>query len=106
MFLLRDIPTSEKLRECAGSFHEASPEAVHLWLLLLRVGSDVLDRFERFIGEHGLSQGRFVTLMLLNFCESAARFYSVRRVLRRSARRLGGRVVHDQRRTGHGDPRR
>lgn len=70
MFLLRHLPTHEGVHEHAGRYGSASPDAVELWLVLLRVASDVFARFEEFLSEHGLSQGRFTVLMLLNCDEN------------------------------------
>lgn len=70
LFLLRDLPTHEGIHEHADRHHGTEPQAIELWLVLLRVGSDVFVRFEEFLNEHGLSQGRFTVLMLLN-CSAA-----------------------------------
>lgn len=66
MFLLRDIPKYEAIQETAERYPDLAPRAAEAYLVLLRVASDILDAIERHIAQHGLSQGRFTVLMLLN----------------------------------------
>lgn len=70
MFLLRELPSYESIREHAARFSDqgADPHAIELWLVLLRTASDVLAEFEAFLAEHNLSQGRFIVMMLLSKC--------------------------------------
>ncbi|MEM9064371.1 MAG: MarR family transcriptional regulator [Planctomycetota bacterium] len=72
MFLLRQIPSFDSIREHSERHAAAGadPSSIELWLLLLRTASDVLAEFEAFLAGHGLSQGRFIVLMLLNKCIS------------------------------------
>jgi len=66
MFFLRDIPKYEVIHSYALRYPEVDPGAVRAFLTLLRVGSDVLDAFERFLAGHKISQGSFTVLMVLN----------------------------------------
>lgn len=66
MFHLRDLPKYETIRQRASRYPQIDPRAVELCLMLMRVGSDVLDGFESYLARHGLSQGKFTLLMLLN----------------------------------------
>lgn len=66
MFLLQDIPKYEVIRECASRYPDVDPSSLAAGLVLLRVASDLLSGMETYFAEHGLSQGRFTVLMLLN----------------------------------------
>jgi DNA-binding MarR family transcriptional regulator len=66
MFYLRDIPTSEVLQAHAQRYPGMSPAACEAFLVLLRVASDVLSGSDAYLAEHGLSQGRFTVMMILN----------------------------------------
>ena len=66
MFYLRDMPSPETLRAHSQRYANMSPVACEAFLVLLRVASDVLAAFDEYLGEHGLSQGRFTVLMILN----------------------------------------
>ena len=44
---------------------KVDPAAVESFLTLLRVGSDVLAAWEKYLAGHHISQGRFTVLMLL-----------------------------------------
>lgn len=66
MFYLRDIPTNEVLQSHAQRYPGMSPMACEAFLVLLRVASDVLGGSDGYLSEHGLSQGRFTVLMILN----------------------------------------
>jgi DNA-binding MarR family transcriptional regulator len=39
---------------------------VEAFLVLWRTATDTLSAFERFLGKHGMSQGKFTVLMILN----------------------------------------
>ena len=65
MFTLRDVPKYEHIRAVAGKYPELEPASSASWLLLLRVASDMLAVAEDYLAGHGLSQGRFVVMMLL-----------------------------------------
>ena len=65
-FVLRDLPRHECLRQRAGRYPDLDAGAVEATLLLMRVASDVLDGFRAHLKRRGLSQSRFVTLMLVD----------------------------------------
>jgi MarR family transcriptional regulator, negative regulator of the multidrug operon emrRAB len=65
MFYLRDLPDDKTLEEFAGRYPEIDPSAVKVCLHLLRRGSDLLAAFETMLSRHRLSQGRFLTLIVL-----------------------------------------
>ena len=66
MFYLKDLPTDRTLGEFAKRYPELDPSALKTCVVLLRTGSDLLTAFETILGKHGLSQGRFLTLIVLN----------------------------------------
>jgi MarR family transcriptional regulator, negative regulator of the multidrug operon emrRAB len=66
MFYLMDQPTGEQFEDLARRYRDMEPGAVRAMVRLLRVGSDLLTAFERLLGGYGLSQGRFLTLLVLN----------------------------------------
>jgi DNA-binding MarR family transcriptional regulator len=65
MFYLRDLPDDTTLKEFAERYENMDISAVKTCLVLLRIGSDVLTGFEAMLARHGLSQGRFLTLIVL-----------------------------------------
>ncbi len=66
MFYLRDLPKYDAIRARAARYPEIDPGALEAFLHLLRAGSDVLAALERFLSAHGLSQGSWTVLMVLN----------------------------------------
>lgn len=66
MFYLRDLPKYEALRQRAARYPEIDPRAFEAFLVLMRVGSDLLDGLEAYLASKGMSQGKFTILMLLN----------------------------------------
>src|ERR1051325_11396732 len=66
MYTLRDVPKYENIRALASRYRELEPASSAAFVLLLRVASDFLATTEDYLAEHGLSQGRFIVLMLLN----------------------------------------
>jgi DNA-binding MarR family transcriptional regulator len=66
MFYLRDLPKYEAIRARAARYPEVDAGAVEAFLTLLRTGSDVLAALEKFLSAHGLSQGSWTVLMVLN----------------------------------------
>ena len=66
MFYLKDLPTDRTLGEFAKRYPELDPSALKTCVILLRTGSDLLTAFETILGKHGLSQGPFLTLIVLN----------------------------------------
>lgn len=69
MFLMRELPTREAFRAVARHYPEMYSEldlsAIEACYFLLRTGSDLLTAFEAHLSRHGISQGRFVVLLLL-----------------------------------------
>ena len=66
MFFLRDLPKYDAIRQRAAKYPELDARALEAFLVMLRVGSDVLHGLEAFLAKHGTSQGKFTVLMLLN----------------------------------------
>ncbi len=66
MFYLKDLPTDRTLEEFAERYPNMSPSALKSCAVLLRTGSVLLTAFETILGNHGLSQGRFLTLIVMN----------------------------------------
>jgi len=66
MFYLKDLPTDRTLGEFAKRYPDLDSSALKTCVVLLRTGSDLLTAFESILGKHGLSQGRFLTLIVLN----------------------------------------
>ncbi|HSV13603.1 MAG TPA: MarR family transcriptional regulator [Tepidisphaeraceae bacterium] len=66
MFFLRDLPKYDAIRARAARYPEVDPAALESFLTLLRVGSDVLAAWEKYLAGHHISQGRFTVLMVLN----------------------------------------
>jgi len=66
MFYLKDLPTDRTLGEVAKRYPNLDPSALKTCVVLLRTGSDLLTAFETILGKHGLSQGRFLTLIVMN----------------------------------------
>src|SRR5688572_9764296 len=66
MFLLRDLPKYESIRQQSERYPQIDPRAVEAFLVLWRTATDTLSAFERFLGKHGMSQGKFTVLMILN----------------------------------------
>lgn len=66
MFYLMDQPTREQFEDLARRYEDMRPDAVRAMVRLLRVGSDLMAAFERMLGRYGLSQSRFLVLLVLN----------------------------------------
>lgn len=66
MFYLRDLPKYETLLSHSKRYPNVDPAACEAFLVLLRVASDVLHACDEYLLSHGLSQGRFTVLMILN----------------------------------------
>ncbi len=66
MFYLKDLPTEKTLREFRERYPNLDMSALKACTVLLRTGSDMLTAFEAILGKHGLSQGRFLTLIVMN----------------------------------------
>lgn len=66
MFFLKDLPTSSLLEDLSQRYPDLDPPALMSCIALLRTGSDMLAALDRILGRYGLSQGRFLTLIVLN----------------------------------------
>lgn len=64
-FFLKNLPREDALREQARRYPDLDISAIQACLRLARVGSDLLGAFGTYLGRHGLSQGRFIVLMML-----------------------------------------
>ena len=66
MFYLLDQPTEEEFQNLARRYEEMEPSSVNAAVTLLKVGSDLLTGFEKMLRGYGLSQGRFLILIVMN----------------------------------------
>ncbi|WP_022667857.1 MarR family winged helix-turn-helix transcriptional regulator [Desulfospira joergensenii] len=66
MFYLLDQPTQKEFQDLAQRYREMDPSSVKATVTLLRVGSDLLTGFETLLRRYGLSQGRFLILIVMN----------------------------------------
>jgi len=66
MFYLKDLPTDTTLNEFSRRYPNMNPSAIKTCAALLRTGSELLTTFEAILGNHGFSQGRFLTLIVMN----------------------------------------
>ena len=66
MFFLKDLPTDRNLHEFSARYPNMNPSALKTCAELMRTGSDLLAAFETILGRSGLSQGRFLTLIVMN----------------------------------------
>lgn len=66
MFYLLDQPTEKEFQSLAARYKEMEPSSVKAAVTLLKTGSDVLTGFEKMLNGYGLSQGRFLILIVMN----------------------------------------
>ncbi|MBT8371956.1 MAG: MarR family transcriptional regulator [Desulfobacterales bacterium] len=66
MFFLKDLPTDKTLREFAIHYPNMNPSALTTFAELVRTGSDLLTAVETILRKCGLSQGRLLTLIVMN----------------------------------------
>lgn len=66
MFYLRDLPKYDAIRARAARYPEVDAGAIEAYLVLMRVGSDVVTALDKYLALHNISQGSFIVLMLLN----------------------------------------
>ena len=66
MFYLLDQPTEKEFDHLAQRYREMDPSSVKAAVTLLKTGSDVLTGFEKMLKVYGLSQGRFLILLVMN----------------------------------------
>jgi DNA-binding MarR family transcriptional regulator len=72
MLLLKKLPKFETMRQCAQRYPELDLTATQTSLVLLRVASDLIAAMDEELAGHGISQGRFTILMLLENCTEAS----------------------------------
>lgn len=65
MFLLNDLPDRKALEEFAARFPEMNVETTATCLRILKISSLLLRELEHHFTQHGLSQARFLALILL-----------------------------------------
>jgi len=66
MFFLKGLPTDRNLRDFAERYPNMNPSALKTCAELMRTGSDLMAAFETILARSGLSQGRFLTLIVMN----------------------------------------
>ncbi|THB67584.1 MAG: MarR family transcriptional regulator, partial [Desulfovibrio sp.] len=66
MFYLLDQPTEEEFQSLARRYKDMEPSSVKAAVTLLKTGSDLLTGFEKMLQRYGLSQGRFLILVVMN----------------------------------------
>jgi len=66
MFYLMDTPNQKQFQDLARRYERMDIQSVQALVKLLRTGSDLLTGFEKRLGTYGLSQGRFLILVILN----------------------------------------
>ena len=65
MFLLQNVPDPETIERQDKSLGKIDAEAAHLFLTVLKTGSDLLNALDDFLSIYGLRHGRWITLVLL-----------------------------------------
>lgn len=65
MFYMKELPNEEDFRPLVPEYSSLDTSSVMLFYLFLQVGSDMLTAFETYLADHGVSQGRFIVLLLL-----------------------------------------
>jgi DNA-binding MarR family transcriptional regulator len=66
MFFLKDLPTEKTLKNLRKRYPDLDLPALMSCIALMRTGSDMMAALERILGRYRLSQGRFLTLIVLN----------------------------------------
>lgn len=66
MFFLTDTPSQGQFEDLTRRYDRMDVPSVQALVKLLRTGSDLLTGFEKMLGTYGLSQGRFLILVILN----------------------------------------
>ncbi len=66
MFFLKDLPSREMLEVYKEDFPQMDVDDVQTALILLRRASILLRRIEAYFAKHGLSQTRFLILIVLD----------------------------------------
>jgi DNA-binding MarR family transcriptional regulator len=65
MFFLEDLPSAQTLKGFAARFPEMEIDTTAACLRLLRVASHLLRDLETYFASHGLSQARFLVLVVI-----------------------------------------
>jgi len=66
MLLPRELPRYENIREQSQRYPQIDPRSVEAFLVLLRTATDTIDACDTYLARHGISQGRFTVMMVLN----------------------------------------
>ena len=66
MFLLRDIPDEKCLDQLAVRYPDLDLSSVVAIMAFLGTSAALVDAYDKFLSQHGLSQGRFAVLNYLN----------------------------------------
>ncbi|MGI0119573.1 MarR family winged helix-turn-helix transcriptional regulator [Zooshikella sp. RANM57] len=66
MFFLKELPTQEMLKQYAQQFPEMDVERTEAALNMLRQASLLIRKLEAYFAEQGLSQTRFLILIVLD----------------------------------------
>lgn len=66
MFYLQDVPNLKTLTALKNRYPEFEPLRLMCCVLLMRAGSDILALADKLFREFGLSQGGFLTILVLN----------------------------------------
>lgn len=66
MFFMKGLPTDIPMQEFALRYSNMNPSAIKTCAELMRTGSGLLAAFETVLGKYGLSQGRFLVLIVMN----------------------------------------
>lgn len=65
MLQLKDLPDAKILQKFADRYPEADVDSVMQFLNILRIGSDISEALDGFLGKYELLQGRWWVLILL-----------------------------------------
>lgn len=65
MLFVRDFPDEATLLDLSKRFSGMDPRAVRACLAMGLTSRDMRESFERFLDRHGLSNGRFLSLMVM-----------------------------------------
>ncbi len=66
MFFLLDQPSQNEFEALSSRYDKMEISSTRALVKLLRTGSDLLAGFEKLLGTYGLSQGRFLILVVMN----------------------------------------
>lgn len=66
IYTLRDLPKDETFKLLAERYPEVDTHALSAYVLIARIGSDLVTHFDNYFAKHQVSRGRFTVLALLN----------------------------------------